>query len=854
MVMKKTNQNESEVSVKKEEPGWKNSLIDSSYLKTILIIIAFFALGFLTYANTFESPFVFDDGLRITDNPAIRLEELTVHNLWNAAFSRYSARSRPVGNISFALNYYFHQYEPAGYHLFNIIVHIASGILLWLFLKMTLGLTTWPSGKKGGEWIALAAALLWLVNPVQTQSVTYIVQRLNSMAAMFFLLAFICYLKGRLTASRGRMWAWYLAAVSGWLLALGCKQNTATLPFFIILYEWFFFQELSVDWLKRNLKYFVIVVVVFTVVALIFLGTKPIERLTSISDFADKEFTVVERAMTQFRVVVYYLSLIIFPHPSRQNLDYDFPLSYSLLNPATTLLSLFGIIGLTALGILLARKQRLISFCIFWFLGNLVIESSVIPIAIIFEHRVYLPSMLVWLVPIILISRYRQSRRLIVGLGCTLPVLALFSYWTFERNKVWRDAVTLWQDCVKKSPQKGRTYANLAAAQKRQGLVDEAKENFRKALALNPDLEEAHHNLGVILDEKGQSIEAIEHYRQAIELKPDMVPARNNLGAALLAQGNTDEAVEHLLKALQWNPEFSELYNNLGLARFKQGNITEAIGHYSKAVQLDPDSAEAHFNLGVALSEQGKNKEGIQHIQKALALNPDYAEAHNNLGGQLLSQGNIDDALVHINRALAINPELAEAHNNLGIIMIRQGKLDAAISHFQNAVRLQPDFTLAQNNLARALAISGSKNLEIAGMKKELAARPDDPALHYKLANLYLGQRELNRAIIEFEKALALQPGFLAAQNNLAMALAADGQYDRALNAFEKLTALDPDNAGNYYNVAVLHALQNQVPQSIAWLKKALERGYRNWELIKTDPDLTNIRDSQDYKQLVQGH
>ena len=143
----------------------------------------------------------------------------------------------------------------AGYHMVNIIVHILNGILLWIFLEKTLSLISVLSEKKHGEWIALLAALLWLVNPVQTQSVTYIVQRLNSMAAMFFLLSFIFYLNGRLATKKGLMWFWFLGTAFGWFMALGCKQNTATLPVFIFLYEWYFFQDLSKDWLKRSLKW-----------------------------------------------------------------------------------------------------------------------------------------------------------------------------------------------------------------------------------------------------------------------------------------------------------------------------------------------------------------------------------------------------------------------------------------------------------------------------------------------------------------------------------------------------------------------------------------------------------------------
>ncbi len=213
----------------------EKDFIKSTYFKVTLIVLIFLSLGFLIYSNTLENPFVFDDTVRILGNPDIRLDELNAKSLWDAAFGKFSARSRPIGNISFALNYYFHQYELSGYHMVNIIVHILNGILLWIFLEKTLSLISVLSEKKHGQWIALLAALLWLVNPVQTQSVTYIVQRLNSMAAMFFLLSFIFYLNGRLATKKGLMWFWFLGSALGWFMALGCKQNTATLPVFIFL-------------------------------------------------------------------------------------------------------------------------------------------------------------------------------------------------------------------------------------------------------------------------------------------------------------------------------------------------------------------------------------------------------------------------------------------------------------------------------------------------------------------------------------------------------------------------------------------------------------------------------------------
>jgi len=160
-------------------------------IKLISIIFLFVVMGFCIYSNTFDVPFQFDDMLRIKENPHIRIENLTFKNLQKAVTNKESSRNRPIGNITFALNYYFHQYHLLGYHIFNITIHILSGIFLYLFLKTTLSLPVLKFEYNQADLISFFAALIWLVHPVQTQSVTYIVQRMNSMAAMFYVLSFL---------------------------------------------------------------------------------------------------------------------------------------------------------------------------------------------------------------------------------------------------------------------------------------------------------------------------------------------------------------------------------------------------------------------------------------------------------------------------------------------------------------------------------------------------------------------------------------------------------------------------------------------------------------------------------------
>ena len=824
--------------------------IENAAVKYASIFLFFGVLVFGIYYGSLESPFTFDDILRIEKNRHIRMTQLSPQNIFDAGFK--SSKSRPFAYISFALNYYFGRYDPFGYHIVNIFIHFLTGCFLFVFIRTTFKTPALQNQYRHPDLIAFLTAVIWLANPVQSQAVTYIVQRMTSLASLFFILSFWFYVKGRLVDRSRNQWLWYIGSLLAWLVSLGCKQITVTLPFLVLLYEWYFFQDLSREWLKRSLKWVLGITVCIVIIGLIYTDFHPFEKFSRFHDFLNNEFTITQRALTQLRVVIYYISLLFFPHPSRLSLEYDFPLSYSLVNPITTLLSAVIILSLVILAIYLAKKERLISFCMLWFFTNLVLESSVIPLALIFEHRLYLPSMLVFLPVVILFWRFIKPAWLPVSIVCVF--FALSAYGTVVRNNVWRDDISLWTDSVKKAPNRARPYSNLGFALSQKERFDEALPNFLKALELDPDLAQAHYNLGYVLDQQGQTEAAVQHYRKAIQLIPEFARSYNNLGLALMKLDKINEAVENYHKAIQLNPNFAYAYNNLGLALMINEEIEDAAKNYRKALELDPELEYAHLNLATVLTKQGRTDEAISHLKKALQINSDYAEAHSDLGSHLLSQGKTEEALEHINTALKIKPEVAEAHNNIGIILIHKGKISEAIYHFQETVRINPEFELGQENLRRALAIlQTNSDAEFERIQLEIKTRPDDPKLNFVLGNLYLGMGELNSAIGQYQKALSVQPNFPQALNNLAIAHTLDRQYDQALEVFQKLISLQPANPANHYNVAVLYALQNKESEALAWLNKAVTNGYDNWDLIKTDKDLDSIRNSEGYRELVKG-
>jgi tetratricopeptide (TPR) repeat protein len=459
------------------------------------------------------------------------MERLTLKGLWQAGFDSPLSR-RPVANISFALNYYLGGYHLFGYHLVNIVIHLITGWLLFYWLNITLVLCSYH--RRSAFWIAVVTATIWLVHPLQTQSVTYIVQRMNSLAALFYLLSLVLYARGRVvqrqqTDSTWKVYCLFGGSFLAGVLALGSKEIAATLPVFIFLYEWYFFQGLSVGWIRKHIWVIVAVFVVLGGIALIYLGDHPLGRI--LGGYGRRDFTLEQRLLTQLRVVMFYFSLLLFPHPSRLNLDHDFSLSHSLLDPVTTVVSLVFLANMLILAVVFARKERLLSFCVLWLLGNLVIESSVIGLELVFEHRMYLPSMLAILVVVILVHRYVGHRWAVIALVCA--VTAVFSVWTYQRNRVWQDEITLLTDCIKKSPRKVRPYSALGIAYYKRGDMDNAKSYFIKSLSIEPNYARAHNNLGVVLAMEGDFDGAIMHFEAALKLVPDFLDATNNLKRAL---------------------------------------------------------------------------------------------------------------------------------------------------------------------------------------------------------------------------------------------------------------------------------------------------------------------------------
>ena len=226
----------------------------NKHLQYLYVFLGFVLVGGLIYANTLSAQFIFDSKVRITENQYLRISSLTPGSLTEAVFNEKASKNRPLPSLSFALNYYFDQYNVKYYHIVNILLHIITGLLLF-FLFETLLRYSSPTPDRGHpRFAAFAAALIWLVHPLHTQSVTYIVQRSNIMAALFCIISLLMYIHSRRSKRPVHKIALLAAAAVFWLLALGCKQNAAVWPFMVCLCEWYFIQDMRKAWLKQNVK------------------------------------------------------------------------------------------------------------------------------------------------------------------------------------------------------------------------------------------------------------------------------------------------------------------------------------------------------------------------------------------------------------------------------------------------------------------------------------------------------------------------------------------------------------------------------------------------------------------------
>ncbi len=742
--MKKKNRNKkikialappSPVSIR---PWTENSLLHISGL--VLIIVA-------VYGGTLNAPFQWDENYFIVNNPIVRDFHYFSNPSDAKAFSLFYGGliTRYVGYLTFALNYRINGLSVTGYHIVNIAVHIANSILVYFLILLTFRTPFFKTVKgeevKGekdvnGEWvnselkpeqksftihdspftihgplsdsrslIAFFSSLIFAVHPLQTEAVTYVFQRFASLAAFFYLLSLVMYIKSRLRGiddypsptplpqgegarlnsiplpqgegarlnsiplpqgegarlnsiplpqgegARGRVssvpgFIFYGISLLSAVLAMKTKENAFTLPVVITLYEFCFFTpppNLSPsqrrNFLQQRFLYLAPMLLTLCIIPLALMGLSGTHGLDP-ALYGARVFHRGEYLFTQFSCIVTYLRLLFFP--VNQNIDYNYPLYRSFFN-LKVLSSFLFILCMVILGVYLIYRSaaetrdespvtrayyRLIGFGIFWFFITLSVESSIIPIPMLFcEYRAYLPSVGIFVAVTTLIfmqatgpvkmNALRKKRTAVLILFLAVVVLSAAAV---KRNALWTDKVGLWADAVSGSPDNPEAYFYLGKAYAEKGRDDKAIEMYNTAIALNPSNYDAYNSRGILFVNKRLLDQALKDFDAAIALNSFFFEAFNNRGNIFFSRGQMNESMNDYNRAIALNPACSDAYHGLGIVLFKTGRLDEALNAFNRTIALDPAYAVAYYNRGLLYLGSNKREIAMSDFHKACEL------------------------------------------------------------------------------------------------------------------------------------------------------------------------------------------------------------------------------------------
>ena len=635
--------------------------------------------GILAYHNSFFGPFIFDDDHAIVQN-------IRIQKFW-PVWGVLAGTTRPVVDFTLAVNHALGGLNVVGYHVVNLLIHLAAGLALYGIVRRTLLLGSLQARYAGQEaWIGLAVALLWQLHPLQTQSVDYVIQRGESLMGLFYLCTLYCVIRG---ADAARGWGWYAAAACA--LGMGSKAVMVTAPLMVLLYDRIFLAGSFMEAFRRRWGLYAGLAATWGFLALL-LAVAP-NLAERGAGFGMQGMTTLEYASTQPGVITHYLRLVFWPEPLV--MDYGWPVARTGTAIFLPLVPVLALLALMLWGLVRTPKMGFLGA---WFFLTLAPTSSFLPLADpAFEYRMYLP-LAAWCVLAVLFV-WKLPVKPYLPLAVVAAAAIALGWTTMQRNEDYRSEEGIWRDAAAKRPENARAHNNLGNALYKQRNLTGAMEEYVQALRLKPYYGDALYNFGVSLADMGKFEEAETYYRLALKAKPGHVDAHNNLGIALTRQNRFTEASEEITEALRLKPAYPAAHNNMGSLLARQGKSKEAIPWFQEALRLDPDFPMAHFNLGVAYADNGNLDGAFAEYERALQLKPDYPEAHNNLGVLLFTRGDITAAKGHYLEAVRLKSGYADAHTNLGNALFREENWEGASGEYREALRLNPGLIEARNNL-----------------------------------------------------------------------------------------------------------------------------------------------------------
>ena len=646
----------------------------------------------LAYANSFHGPFIFDDVPSIVENQSIR--HLGSARVLAAPPEALTTTGRPVVNLSLAINFAVGGLAVEGYHAVNLALHILASLVLFALVRRTLLLPTLSArfGVAATE-LALSVALLWAIHPLQTESVTYVVQRAEAIGGLFYLLTLYCFLRGA-TAARGR--AWYAATVGACVLGMASKEVMVSAPLIAVLYDRTFIAASLRDSLRRRWRLWLLLAATWLLLAVVY----HMSRNRGGSAGFGLGITVWEYARTQFGCIIHYLRLAFWPSPLV--LDYGSPIARKAAEIVPYAIAVSALVAATAAGLVWRPP---LGFLGAWFLAILAPTSSIVPLPgqTEAERRMYLP--LAAVVALVVFSFHWAIGRLGMrprrAMATLLPVVAAALGWgTYQRNKDYQSELAIWEGAVQNGPLNDRAYLTRGSARWTDGQLEPALKDYDQCITLNPRNAKCYIGRGNVYSDQGRYDEALKDFDHALRLKPDLADGYNGRGSCLAYLGQLDAAIREFNRAIELDSEFAQAYYNRANAYDSKGDLDAAIDSYDHVIQLRSDHAKAYNSRGSAHDKRGEMDAAMLDYGRAIELRPDFAEAYSNRCSARDLRGQRDAAIQDCDKAIELRPDFAEAYSNRGNTLQGKGQYEAALKDYDKAIELKPSFAAAYQNRA----------------------------------------------------------------------------------------------------------------------------------------------------------
>jgi tetratricopeptide (TPR) repeat protein len=630
------------------------------------------------------------------------------------------------------------------------------------------------------------------VHPLQTEAVTYVIQRAESLMGLFYLATLYGFIRGTEAARPAR---WFAVSLSACLLGMATKEFMVSAPLLVLLYDRTFLAGSFRGAWRQRWRIHLPLLGTWLVLAWLVIGS---HGRNATAGF-DTDIGAGTYLLTQSRAVGRYLQLVLWPAPLI--FDYGRVVAGGMREVWPHLLLVGGLITGTVVAL---RRRPAAGFLGAWFFAILAPSSSVVPVATqtMAEHRMYLPSIAVIVIAVLGLHRLGGRRSLVAVAALAVGFAGL----TVQRNALYRTETGIWRQTAQNWPRNARAHGGLGRALLNAGALVEADEAYQQALRLAPGDATLHVGYAGVLAKAGKTALAIAQLEEALRLAPSAAPAAAPVHLALAgflhADGATSGSISHYQSALRANPVLFEAHVNLGNALLEAGRRPEAIAEFQAALQLRDDSFEAHYDLANALWWNGDRAGASTHYQRALQLDPDAIEARSNYAAALTQAGQAAAAAAQCDLLIARHPEVPEAHFHRENACLALGRVDQAIASFAEAVRLRPDFPAAQSAAGQALLQAGRTAEGIVHLEAALRLQPDLVEARTALANLLARSGRFAEALPHYTDLVQRQPASSADHNNFGIVLAQLGRMPEARAQFERALQLDPASTDARENLA----------------------------------------------------